>query len=106
MPEALPSLSPVQREAAKQFNPLSDGEFAFDQLSVHLKSYNVPRIVSISEDATRVITRIEYDPNSNKLVGFVLQSTCLLVDHFWLLYLIALNKCFHAQTKLLVLTYM
>lgn len=72
MPEALPSLSTVQREAAKQFNPLSEGEFAFDQLSVHLKAYNAPRIVSISEDATRVITRIEYDPNSNKLVGFVL----------------------------------
>ena len=72
MPEALPSLSTVQREAAKQFNPLSEGEFAFDQLSAYLESYNAPRIVSISEDATRVITRIEYDSNSNKLVGFVL----------------------------------
>ena len=72
MPEALSSLPTVQREAAKQFNPLSEGEFAFDQLSVHLESYNAPRIVSISEDATRVITRIEYDSNSNKLVGFVL----------------------------------
>ena len=33
MPEALPSLSTVQL-----------GEFAFDQLSVHLESYNAPRI--------------------------------------------------------------
>jgi len=35
MPEALPSLSTVQQEAAKQYNPLSEGEFVFDQLSVH-----------------------------------------------------------------------
>ena len=72
MPKALASLSTVQREAAKQFNPLSEGEFVFDQLSVHLESCNAPKIVSILEDAIRVIPRIEYDPNSNKVVGFVL----------------------------------
>ena len=60
MPEALDSLPTVQREAAKQVNPPSEWEFAFfDQLSVHLESYNSPRIVSISEDATGVITYIE-----------------------------------------------
>ena len=86
MPEALPSLSTVQREATERFNPLSEGEFAFDQLSVHLDSYNAPRIVSISEDATRVITRIEYDSNSNNLVGFVLSldTECLPIGESFL----------------------
>ena len=52
MPEALPT---VQQEAAKRFSSLSEG------------AYNAPRIVSISENATRVLTCIEYDSNSNKL---------------------------------------
>ena len=29
-------------------------------------------IVTISEDATRIIQRVEYDPNGDKCVGFVL----------------------------------
>ena len=52
MPKALPT---VQQEAAKRFSSLSEG------------AYNAPRIVSISENATRVLTCIEYDSNSNKL---------------------------------------
>ena len=39
---------------------------------MHLNSFNAEKLVSIGEDATRVIARVEYDCESNKLIGFVL----------------------------------
>ena len=52
--------------------PLIEGEFSFDQLVSHLEAYSTSRVVSISEDATRVISRVEYDQTKDKLVGFFL----------------------------------
>ena len=72
MPEAFPSLSTVEREASKRYHPLKEGEFLFDKLAAHLDAYNAPRMISISEDATRVVSRVEYDGNSDSIVGFVL----------------------------------
>lgn len=60
LPEALPSLSTVQREANKCYSPLKEGEFMFDQLSAYLDAHNAPKIISVSEDATRIISRVEY----------------------------------------------
>lgn len=72
MPEAMPSLSTIRKEMRKSYSNLVEGEFRFDKLSAHLDAHKCPRLISISEDATRIIRRIEYDENSNKLVGFVL----------------------------------
>jgi len=72
MPEALPSPSTIRKEMSKSYSNIVEGEFRFDKLSAHLDAHKCPRIVSISEDATRIIRRIEYDEDSNKLVGFVL----------------------------------
>jgi hypothetical protein len=72
MPEALPSLCTVQREIRKDCLPVNEGEFRFDQLLSHLKSYKAPNAIVIGEDATRLISRVDYDSETNKLVGFVL----------------------------------
>ena len=72
MPEAFPSLSTVEREANKHYQPLKEGEFLFDKLLAHLDAYNAPRVISISGDATGVVSRIDYDGNSDSIVGFVL----------------------------------
>jgi len=44
----------------------------FDELLVHLNSYNASKTISLGEDTTRAMTRIEYDSETNKLVGFML----------------------------------
>ena len=75
MPEAFPSLSTVEGEANRRYSPQAEGEFIFDKLLAHLEGYNAEKIVSISEDTTRVISRVEYDSN-NKIVGFVLPLDC------------------------------
>jgi len=72
LPEALPSLSLVKKEMRKHYSNFTEGVFRFDKLSVHLDAYQAPRVISISEDATRIISRIEYEPTTDKLAGFVL----------------------------------
>ena len=72
MPLALPSLSTVRREIHKSFNVIAEGCFQFDQLLDHLNAYSAAKVICVSEDATRVVSRIEYDPNTDRLVGFVL----------------------------------
>ena len=72
LPNAMPSLRSVQRIVTRNYKTFIEGEFRFDDLLAHLNSFNAPKIVSLSEDATRIIGRIEYDCDSDKLVGFVL----------------------------------
>ena len=72
MPEALPSLRTVHRIVSDEHKTMEEGIFYFDELVHHLNSYESPLVVSIGEDATRLVRRIDYDPETNRLVGFVL----------------------------------
>lgn len=72
MPQALPSLRSVQRFVHNEYLIIHEGEFRFDELFVHLNRYNAPKIITIGEDATRLIVRVDYDSETNRLVGFVL----------------------------------
>jgi len=72
LPNAIPSLRTVQRIVSKEYNPLHEGEFRFDELLMHLNLYKCSKVVAIGEDATRIIARVEYDSESDRLVGFVL----------------------------------
>ena len=48
------------------------GRIWFDGLAAHLVQHNAPSIISVGEDATRVISRVEYDCETDRCVGFVL----------------------------------
>ena len=86
MPIALPSLRTVQREVQNEYKTISEGYFQFDGLEKYLTQHRIShKVVSISEDATRIITRIDYDSKSDRLVGFVLPCNdqgLPLVDSF------------------------
>lgn len=41
------------------------------ECKIYLVDKKLPLIVAISEDATRIITKVEYDSHSNQLIGFV-----------------------------------
>jgi len=58
---ALPSLRTVQRAIQLQYHSLSETQLCFDASVNHLKKYNTPFFVAISEDATLIISRVEYD---------------------------------------------
>ena len=70
--QSLPSVRTVQRIIRKEYKVLCEEEFRFEDLTAHLTRYNVPHIVTIGEDATRVISRVEYDSETDRCVGFVL----------------------------------
>ena len=72
MPEALPSLKSVQNIVHHHYAKVEEGIYRYDDLVVHLKKYDSPFLVAIAEDATRIVQRVEYDPQTNRCVGFVL----------------------------------
>jgi hypothetical protein len=47
------------------------GDLYFKECHEFLIKRNLPLVVGISEDGTRVLSRVEYDPQSNQLIGFV-----------------------------------
>ena len=74
IPDGLPSLRTVQSIVYSQYTRIQEGEFLFEGLKEHLKKHGACPVVAIAEDATRIINRVEYDPATNRCVGFVLPS--------------------------------
>ena len=72
MPHALPSLRTTQRIIHSQYKIMDEGRFRFSDLVEHINDHNAPKIVSIGEDATRVIGRVDYDSETDRCAGFVL----------------------------------
>ena len=72
MPEALPSLRTVQNVIYKEYVPFCEGYFRFDDLLQHLVKHKAPFMVTLAEDATRIVKNVEYDAVSNNCVSFVL----------------------------------
>ena len=64
LPHALPSLRSVRRILHSEYKVISEGQLRIDELVTHLLQYKAPN-VSIGEDATRLISRVEWDPESN-----------------------------------------
>ena len=72
MPEALPSIRTIQSAIHLEYKTISEGSFRFDELKEHLDQYNATSFVSIAEDVTRIVERIEYDSETDRCVGFTL----------------------------------
>ena len=97
MEHALPSLRTVQRAIHSEYHPLLEGQFQFDGLVNYLNKYNAPFVVAISEDATRVIARVEYDRENDRMVGFLLlcnENGLHLPDSFLATSFEAIEQCF------------
>lgn len=73
---SLPSLSVVSRTIKKAVPPIIEGEIRIDELKSFLTTRNLPMKVWLSEDATRISNKIQYDPSSNQIVGLVLPLDC------------------------------
>lgn len=100
MPTALPCLRTVQESIHAEYHPLSEGQFRFDELVGYLEKFDAPLVIAISEDATRVIGRVEYDSETNRLVGFVLPCNSdglPLADSFLAVSLEIIEECFKSQ---------
>ena len=56
----------------EKYHIIKDGEFRFQELLQHLNKHKCTKIVSVGKDATRLISRVNYDSTSDQLVGFIL----------------------------------
>ena len=65
MPEALPSLQTAQCIVSREYQPIHEGEYRFEGLLKHLCSCNAPKVVTIGESATLLISRVDYDSETN-----------------------------------------
>lgn len=69
---SLPSISSLNRFISLKKDVVVEGEYRFKQLKTFLTERDLPLCIWVSEDATRLTSKIEYDSISNKIVGFVL----------------------------------
>lgn len=69
---SVPSVKSVDRYIYKVKANVVEGVLRTSELSKYLTELNLPRIVALSEDATRITNRVQYDSQTNQLIGFVL----------------------------------
>lgn len=71
---ALPSLSSTNRYIQASHFHITEGVLRSEELRNYLNERNYPNVVSISEDATRIVGRVQYDSRTNQVVGFTLPT--------------------------------
>jgi len=100
MPNSLPSIPCLFRYFGKT-QQLCEGRFRFMELRKYLHDRNFPLCIWLSEDATRITGRIEYDSASDKLVGFVLplKNGCPQLDTFIVTSVKSILDAFKTATK-------
>ncbi|XP_055705946.1 uncharacterized protein LOC129803424 [Phlebotomus papatasi] len=68
----LPSTSTVYRTVYSEKQPPSEGKLRIEEFEDFLYKHKAPRLVWLSEDATRLTGKIEYCQTTNTIVGFVI----------------------------------
>lgn len=68
---AIPSISTMNRFITQNSKYVHESQLQVEGLLKYLTERNLPKIVCLSEDATRIEGRIEYDSRTNQLVGFI-----------------------------------
>lgn len=68
----LPSLPSTNRYIRSSNCHISEGILRCEELAFYLAERSLEPVVCLSEDATRITGRVQYDAKSNQLVGFVL----------------------------------
>lgn len=69
---SIPSIEATNKYIYRSHNKIIEGVLRADELVSYLKDRKLPLCVSLSEDATAIENRVQYDSHSNQLVGFVL----------------------------------
>lgn len=72
LPLAFPSLDTTNRQIRNVESAMTDGSFRIEGLLKYLNERNLPLAVALSEDATAIEGRIQYDSRTNQITGFAL----------------------------------
>lgn len=69
---AIPSLSVIDGYILRKKSYYIEGEIRANELLQYLVDLKLPKIVALSEDATRITGRVQYNSRSNDIIGFPL----------------------------------
>lgn len=72
LPYSLPSLSSTNRYIQKTNCRIIEGVLRCEELLQFLNERKLEKVVTMSEDATRIVGRVQYDSKTNQITGFVL----------------------------------
>lgn len=97
LPTALPSLSSTNRYVRKMNCRVNEGILRCNELRLFLEHRNWPKVVSLSEDATRIIGRVQYDRKTNQVIGFV--QPIAKENGMPIYYVLKNTKVFSVQTE-------
>lgn len=68
---SLPSLPSTNRYIHSTNCHIIEGVLRADELYTYLTERNLPLVVCLSEDATRIVDKTQYNPSTNQISGFV-----------------------------------
>ena len=68
---SMPSQSTVKKLLSNSTNDVEIGTLNFEGLKLHMENYPDAKRIMISEDASRIKSRVSYDRNTNCLIGLV-----------------------------------
>lgn len=71
----IPSISSIHLYLREHKSQIIEGNLRCKDLRKYLDDNHLPSVISLSEDATRIVNRIQYDAATNQLVGFVLPTS-------------------------------
>lgn len=69
---AIPSLSTTNRHIQNSNISITEGLLRCEELLHYLENRKLPLCVALSEDATRIEGKVQYDVCTNQLIGFIL----------------------------------
>lgn len=69
---SLPSVATVLNHISREKTTVKEGYLRIEELLTFIKDRNLSKNIWLSEDQTRVTSKVEYDSKTNQLVGFVL----------------------------------
>lgn len=97
---SLPHVSVVIKILSKM-EKIKEGEFMFDLLKEHLEKWKSVPFVHIHLDDTRIITKIEYDPVTDRFVGFCLplKNGLPICDTFVFTTFVEIEEAFKNEIK-------
>lgn len=70
----IPTASTLTVAINSETSPIVEGVLRINELMTFLNKRNLPHCVWLSEDATKITTKIQYDHSTNQMVGFVLPT--------------------------------
>lgn len=72
----IPTIGSINRYLQIEKPEIVEGKLRVEELNNYLEQLGVEKTVWLSEDATGIVSKVEYHPATNQIIGFVLPLNC------------------------------